>query len=108
MPLDVLEANKFDENGNEYVYSRFRNRTNPYFTLSEQFNNIKRDRIFGNIAIKYEVLPWLNAQLRGGQDYWSRAQDYNGFPTGQASRASAPEGFVNGTYTQEVRKFRET
>ncbi|NDV44718.1 SusC/RagA family TonB-linked outer membrane protein [Flagellimonas sediminis] len=108
MPLDVLEANKFDENGNEYVYSRFRNRTNPYFTLSEQFNNIKRDRIFGNIALKYNILPWLNAQLRGGQDYWSRSQDYNGFPTGQASRAAAPEGFVNGTYTQEARRFRET
>ncbi len=108
MPLDLLEANKFDAQGNEFVYSRFRNRTNPYFTLSEQFNNITRDRIFGNIALKYNILPWVFAQVRLGQDYWSRDQDYNGFPTGQASRGAAPEGFVNGTYTQEVRRFRET
>lgn len=108
MPLDLLDANKFDANGNEFVYSRFRNRTNPYFTLSEQFNNITRDRIFGNASLKYNFLPWLFAQARVGQDYWSRDQDYNGFPTGQASRGPAPEGFVNGTYTQEVRRFRET
>lgn len=108
MPLDVLEANKFDENGNEYVYSRFRNRTNPYFTLSEQFNKIRRDRVFGNIALRYDFLPWLFGQVRVGQDYWSRDQEYNGYPTGQASRPSAPEGFVNGTYTQESRRFRET
>lgn len=108
MPLDVLDANKFDENGNEYVYSRFRNRTNPYFTLSEQFNTIKRDRVFGNISLKYDVLPWLSTQIRGGQDYWSRFQEYNGFPTGQASRGPAPDGFVNGTFTQESRRFRET
>tara|TARA_R110002167_G_scaffold118210_1_gene294637 strand:- start:8308 stop:11820 length:3513 start_codon:yes stop_codon:yes gene_type:complete len=108
MPLDVLEANKFDANGNEFVYSRFRNRTNPYFTLSEQFNHIVRDRIFGNSALKYNVRPWLFGQIRIGQDYWSRDQDYNGFPTGQASRSPAPEGFANGTFTQEVRRFRET
>ena len=108
MPLDVLEANKFNDEGNEFVYSRFRNRTNPYFTLSEQFNNIERDRVFGNVAVRYNIRPWLYGQLRIGQDYWSRDQDYNGYPTGQASRPPAPDGFVNGTYTQEVRKFRET
>ncbi|HEA22273.1 MAG TPA: SusC/RagA family TonB-linked outer membrane protein [Pricia antarctica] len=108
MPLDLLDANKFDANGNELVYSRFRNRTNPYFTLSEQFNNIRRDRIFGNASLKYDFFPWLFAQARVGQDYWSRDQDYNGFPTGQAAQGPAPDGFVNGTFTQEVRRFRET
>ncbi|WP_286174678.1 SusC/RagA family TonB-linked outer membrane protein [Cytophaga sp. FL35] len=108
MPLDLLDQKKFDENGNEFVYSRFRNRTNPYFTLSEQFNSIERDRIFGNASLKYNFLPWLFGQVRVGQDYWSRDQEYNGYPTGQASRPPAPEGFVNGTYTQEVRRFRET
>jgi hypothetical protein len=107
MPLNVLDENKFDANGNEAVYSRFRNRTNPYFTLSQQFQNIKRDRIFGNIAVKYDLAPWLYVQGRVGQDYWSRDQDYNNFPTGQASRAAAPAGFVNGLYTQESRRFRE-
>lgn len=108
MPFDLLEAKKFNAAGNEYIYSRFMNRTNPYFTLSEQFQNIRRDRIFGNISVKYNLAPWLYVQGRVGQDYWSRDQDYNNFPTGQASLAAAPAGFVNGVYTQESRRFRET
>ncbi len=107
MPLDLLEAKKFNAAGNEFIYSRFQNRTNPYFTLSEQFQNIRRDRIFGNVSAKYNILPWLYIQGRLGQDYWSRDQDYNNFPTGQASLAAAPAGFVNGSYTQESRRFRE-
>src|SRR5690606_35436052 len=107
MPLDLLNEKKYNEDGNEYVYSRFMNRTNPYFTLAEQFNNVTRDRLFGNISVRYDVLPWLYVQGRIGQDYWSRDQEYNNFPTGQASRGPAPEGFVNGQYTQEARRFRE-
>lgn len=107
MPLDVLRDNRYDANGNEAVYSRFRNRTNPYFTLSDQFQNIRRDRIFGNISVKYNLTDWLFIQGRVGQDFWTRDQDYNNFPTGQASRAPAPAGFVNGVYTQDQRRFRE-
>ena len=108
MPLDVLDANKYNAQGNEFIYSRFMNRTNPYWVLAEQFQNIRRDRIFGNITLKYDILSWLYIQGRIGQDYWSRDQDYNNFPTGHASRAAAPAGFVNGLYTQESRRFRET
>ena len=108
MPFDLLEQKKYNAAGNEFVYSRFMNRTNPYFTLAEQFQNIRRDRIFGNLSLKYNVTPWLYVQGRVGQDYWSRDQDYNNFPTGQASLAAAPAGFVNGVYTQESRRFRET
>jgi outer membrane receptor protein involved in Fe transport len=107
MPLDVLAANKYDADGNEFVYSRFRNRTNPYWVLAEQFNRVRRDRIFGNITLKYDILSWLYIQGRIGQDYWSRDQEVNNFPTGHASRAAAPPGFVNGVYTQEARRFRE-
>lgn len=108
MPLSVLDDNKYNSLGNEYIYSRFMNRTNPYWVLAEQFHNIKRDRIFGNISIKYNILPWWWVQGRFGQDYWSRDEDVNNFPTGQASRAPALPGFVNGVYTQESRRNRET
>lgn len=107
MPLNVLDENKYNAQGNEYIYSRFMNRTNPYWTLAEQFQNIRRDRIFGNISLKYDILKWLYVQGRVGQDYWSRDQEYNNYPTGHASRAAAPPGFVNGVYTQESRRFRE-
>ena len=106
-PLEVLNANKYNASGNEYIYSRFMNRTNPYWVLAEQFQNIRRDRLFGNISMKYDILPWVYVQARIGQDYWSRDQDYNNFPTGHASRGPAPAGFVNGVYTQESRRFRE-
>jgi TonB-linked SusC/RagA family outer membrane protein len=108
MPLSVLEANKYNAQGNEYIYSRFMNRTNPYWVLAEQFHNIKTDRIYGNVFAKYNILPWWWIQGRFGQDYFSRDEDVNNFPTGQASRAPAPAGFVNGVYTQESRRFRET
>ena len=112
MPLDVLDANKYDPSRgyptSEFIYSRFMNRTNPYWVLAEQFHNVRRDRIFGNISAKYDILPWLFVQGRFGQDYWSRDEDYNNYPTGHASRAAAPAGFANGQYVQDVRRFRET
>ena len=114
MPLDVLDANKYRPAvGNEYpyaeyIYSRFMNRTNPYWIMAEQFHNIKRDRIFGNVTLKYNILSWLSIQGRVGQDYWSRDEDVNNFPTGQASRPTAQAPFLNGIYTQESRRFRET
>ncbi|GAB3994461.1 TonB-dependent receptor [Spirosoma daeguense] len=107
MPLDVLEANQINPaTGNEFIYSRFMNRTNPYYVMNYKFENIRRDRLFGNISARYNVTDWLYIQGRIGQDYWSRDQDYN-FPTGQASLAAAPAGFVNGAYVQEARRFRE-
>ncbi|WP_420150784.1 SusC/RagA family TonB-linked outer membrane protein [Spirosoma sp.] len=107
MPLDVLEANQINPStGNEFIYSRFMNRTNPYFVMNYKFENIRRDRLFGNISARYNFTDWLYLQGRVGQDYWSRDQDYN-FPTGQASLAAAPSGFVNGNYVQEARRFRE-
>ena len=108
MPLSVLEANKYNPLGNEYVYSRFMNRTNPYWVMAEQFHNIKRDRIYGNVSAKYNILPWWWIQGRFGQDWWSRDEEVNNFPTGHASRTAAPAGFVNGVFTQESRRFRET
>ena len=109
MPLSVMEANKYNPaTGNEYIYSRFMNRTNPYWVMAEQFHNIRKDRIFGNVAAKYNILPWISIQGRFGQDYFSRDEDVNNFPTGQASRPAALPGFFNGIYTQESRRFRET
>jgi TonB-linked SusC/RagA family outer membrane protein len=108
MPLWLLDEKKFDAQGNEAYWSRFQNRANPYFILDKQFQNIRRDRLFGNISIKYNILPWLYVQGRIGQDYWSRDQDYNNFPTGVQSRArSTNPAFVDGQYTQESRRFRE-
>ena len=89
----------------EQEWTYFRNRTNPYFALTRFENNI-RDRVFGNVTASYELLPWLTAQGRVGQDYWSRDQDYNR-PSGSAVEGPPTQGFVNGNYVIDVSWFRE-
>jgi TonB-linked SusC/RagA family outer membrane protein len=114
MPLSVLDENKYNAGGGEFKYSRFTNRTNPYWVLEEVKQNIKRDRLFGNFSLKYDLTDWLSVQARAGQDYWTRDNDYINLPTGKASinsssifSAKAP-GYYNGLFTQESRRFRET
>jgi TonB-linked SusC/RagA family outer membrane protein len=106
MPLDLLEQKRLDANGNEFVYSRFRNRTNPFFAVYNRFENIRRDRVFGNITARYNFTDWLYLQGRIGQDFFARDQEYN-IPTGMASLSAPPAGFVNGQYAQQARRFRE-
>ena len=105
MPLDVLRDNCCDAEGNEIKYSRFTNRTNPYFALKRFENNI-RDRIYGNVTARYDLTDWLYIQGRVGQDYWTRDQEYNR-PSGSQRESSPPPGFVNGQYIRDIRRFRE-
>lgn len=104
--LDVLKEKRKDVNGDERPTSRFTPRNNPYWSTLERFENIQRDRIFGNITAKYDITPWLYIQGRAGMDYFSRDNDYNG-PTGSRNYGVVSVGF-NGFYYQEVRRFRET
>lgn len=106
MPLYLLEQNQRDANGNEIIFSRFRNRTNPYLSVNDHFNDVQRDRIYGNITMRYNLTDWLYAQARVGQDYFSRSQELN-FPSLMAGISPAPAGFVNGALTQDQRRFRE-
>ena len=105
MPMSFLEEMATTEDGNERLWSRFTNRTNPYFALTRFENNI-RDRIFGNITGRVDLAPWLYAQGRIGQDFYSRDQEYN-LPTGSTRQPPAPPGFVNGQYKQDQLRFRE-
>ncbi len=105
MPLDLLRQYAEDENGNEVRWSRFTNRTNPFFSL-KRFDNICNDRVFGNLTARYNFTDWLFLQGRIGQDYYSREQDYN-LPTGTQRQVPAPPGFVNGQYVQDARNVRE-
>ncbi len=105
MPMDVLRDNAFDENGDEVKYSRFTNRTNPYFALSRFENNI-RDRVYGNLTARYNFTDWLYLQGRVGQDYYTRDVEYN-LPHGSQRQSSPPPGFQNGQFVQDIRRFRE-
>jgi hypothetical protein len=106
IPLSALKEYMYDASGQkEQEWTFFRNRTNPYFALTRFENNI-RDRVFGNVTASYQLLPWLSAQGRVGQDYWSRDQDYN-LPSGSAVQGPPTQGFVNGNYVIDVSWLRE-
>jgi TonB-linked SusC/RagA family outer membrane protein len=45
--------------------------TNPYFSQRNLTNGNEKDRLLGNIALNYKILPSLSLMLRSGTDYWS-------------------------------------
>lgn len=106
MPFYAMEENQTLPNGNEFVMSRFLVRNNPYYSVNKRFENITRDRLIGNIALRYQITSWMYLQGRVAQDMYTRGQDYN-IPNGYAPIPAAPTGFINGSYTQDVRRFRE-
>jgi len=91
--------------GNEINPARFTNRTNMYWSINERFENRKRDRLFGNVSLRYELMPWLYVQGRVGQDYYNVNHEANR-PTGSAFLPPAPVGF-NGNYYRDSETFRE-
>ncbi|RIV22561.1 SusC/RagA family TonB-linked outer membrane protein [Fibrisoma montanum] len=103
MPFEALRQNQTLPNGDEFVFSRFLVRNNPYYSMNYKFENVRRDRLFGNVALKYQFTDWLYLQGRLAQDSYIRNQDYN-IPNGYAPIARAPVGYVNGSYTQDVRQ----
>jgi TonB-linked SusC/RagA family outer membrane protein len=94
-----------DSNGNEMPLARFTGRNNPYWVAYEHFENIRRDRIFGNASIRYQIADWLYMQGRIGQDYYTRPYEFNR-PTGSRNLSAAVSGF-NGYFYQDVTTFRE-
>jgi TonB-linked SusC/RagA family outer membrane protein len=104
-PRWLENAYKDPVTGNEIVPSRFTNRSNPYWVMNEREENLKRDRLFGNIALKYQFAPWLYAQARIGQDYFSVLHHVNR-PTGTAFLPVAASGF-NGNFYQDSETFKE-
>ena len=105
--IDVkwLEKSYEDINGNEMPLSRFSARSNPYWVTNKHFENVRRDRLFGNMSLRYQFNEWLYAMARIGQDYYTRSNDYNS-PTGSRPTQTAITGF-NGTYYQDESTFRE-
>lgn len=98
-------AYKDPETGAEINPARFTDRTNPYWTINERFETQKRDRLFGNVSLRYDLAPWLWMQGRVGQDFFTNVRNANR-PTGTAMLPIAPNGF-NGNFFQNTATFRE-
>ncbi len=57
-------------NGMPYSWnSNFHN--NPYWTVYKNTSSRKRERIFGNISLSYQLTPWLSLMGRYGLDYYN-------------------------------------
>jgi TonB-linked SusC/RagA family outer membrane protein len=104
-PRWLESAYKDPVTGNEINPARFTNRTNMYWTINERRELRKRDRLFGNVSLRYQFTPWLYAQGRVGMDYFSITHNVNR-PTGTAFLPAAASGF-NGNFYQDAETFRE-
>ncbi|TKB96691.1 SusC/RagA family TonB-linked outer membrane protein [Pedobacter cryophilus] len=83
-------------NNYSYNYAYF---DNPYFILKENRNELNRDRVFGNIALKYDFLPNLFVQLRTGMDFSNDAR--------RLLRHYSTNRFKTGAYGEQDVFFRE-
>ncbi len=79
-----------------YNYTFF---DNPYFTLLENRNSFDRDRLFGFLSARYELLDNLSVTVRSGMDYSSERRQFR--------RNFSSNRFPNGGYAENDVRFRE-
>jgi TonB-linked SusC/RagA family outer membrane protein len=107
MPLELMKKYYKDPvTGKEIIWSRFLPRVNPYFILYERFDDNKRDRLLGNVALKVNITKDIYVQGRIAQDFYERQHNYNS-PTGRLDAQAAPAGYVDGSYNRIHNRFRE-
>ncbi|WP_162053597.1 SusC/RagA family TonB-linked outer membrane protein [Pontibacter pamirensis] len=88
-----------NEDGTQFNWN-YNYHNNPYWILYENLNGNQRDRLFGNVSLKYEFTDWLNLMVRGGGDMFAEnrkrvwAVETLGFPQG---RFYESERFVSET-----------
>lgn len=91
--LNVLEfKNSVDEEGNMIWYDAARNpQENPYWVTKYRQNNDTRNRLLGNISLKYAPTNWFDIELRGGTDYYTTTKNEKVYAGGNTS----PRGLYN-------------
>lgn len=103
--LNVADfKNSVDEDGNMIWWDASKNpQENPYWVTKYRQNNDTRNRLLGNIALKYAPTNWFNIELRGGTDYYTTTKNEkvyaggNTTPSGLYSEGS--ETFYENNYS---------
>ncbi len=71
--------NELNPWGNPYNWnSSYHN--NPYWTVYNNTTSRVRNRMFGNISVKWNILDWMNMTFRAGTDFFQERRkhvDYN-------------------------------
>lgn len=57
--------------GLEKTYATNSSTGNPFWTINENHNEDRRDRIIGMLRLTYDVLPWLKLMATGGTDFYT-------------------------------------
>ncbi|WP_188749003.1 SusC/RagA family TonB-linked outer membrane protein [Parapedobacter defluvii] len=72
---------------------------NPYMTMYEQLNGMKRNRVFGNAFVNYDITPRIKLMVRTGIDYSGE------FRNSQRPLSSAVN--INGLYRRQDLAYLE-
>ncbi|RDB03253.1 SusC/RagA family TonB-linked outer membrane protein [Runella aurantiaca] len=86
------------ENVQQYSYN-YTFFDNPYFTLLENRNAFNRDRLFGNVSLKYDFTKELSLTVRTGMDYQNEDRTFR--------RAFSSNRFKTGAYAEQNVFYRE-
>lgn len=57
--------------GLEKTYATNSSTANPYWTINENRNEDRRDRIIGLLRLSYDFAPWLKVTATGGTDFYT-------------------------------------
>jgi TonB-linked SusC/RagA family outer membrane protein len=66
---NMLKNRLYNPDGSQYNWNSIWN-NNPYWVSTVNRNWDTRDRVVGNIALTYELMPWLSVMGRSGTDYY--------------------------------------
>lgn len=94
----LLRAKQRNADGSIYNWNH-NYHNNPYMTLYDNLNVLRRDRFFGTAMVKYQILPYLSAYVRTGGDI------YNNFSSSR--RFVGDMDYPTGYYSETVDLFRE-
>lgn len=77
--------------------------TNPFFSSEMLPSNNEKDRLVGNIALNYKILPFLTLMARSGTDVWTDTRiSINNFERVRNGNRTP------GAFTEEILRRQET
>ncbi len=114
MPMDIVSQYKWTAadisrqlgyanvyEGLEKTYATNSSTANPYWTIHENHNSDRRDRLIGLLRLSYDFAPWLKLTATGGTDFYTD-QRFRYRPTGTYQSLN-----FRGDLREEVIRVRE-
>ena len=84
--------NSVDEQGKMIWWDKSNSpQENPYWVTKYRQNNDTRNRLLGNVALKYAPTTWFDIELRAGTDYYTTTKNEKVYAGGNTT----PRGLYN-------------